>query len=269
MTTTVGDLIGLPGGDTNGTHTFFLQRYLARYGYYATENPETVIAAERGRFGGEATQSALRRFHEFNGFAFDASVVAPGAAALVGQPRCAVMESFLRAPDDKGWVRIWNRKELSYGIIGDTPSSLGAETQRIVAEAFAKWSGAIGFSFDSAQSAIDIAIKFKGSIPGYTDAYGYGNYPPNNKQQATGDPGDIWLASATTWSEEYSNDKISLAIVMLHEIGHALGLTHTAAGVRSIMCAYYPHCTTGAGELFEHEVGLIKEIYSKIQEHPR
>lgn len=70
-------------------------------------------------------------------------------------------------------------------------------------------------------------------------AHGY--YPPNNGTSAAG---DIHFDIAETWDLSFAGSGIDIFQVTAHELGHALGLDHTAVA-NSLMNPFYVETFSG------------------------
>lgn len=117
--------------------------------------------------------------------------------------------------------------------------------------AFAAWSAVAnitfqyvtpdnGVAFNAAGTSADIRI---GAHPmdgvGGTLAHGY--YPPNNGGSAAG---DIHFDSGDLWKIGFGGPGFDVFQVAAHEIGHAIGLRHTAVPL-SLMNEFYTEAFSG------------------------
>ena len=97
-----------------------------------------------------------------------------------------------------------------------------------------------GAAFNAATTSGDIRIgghAFDGA--GGTLAHGF--YPPNNGLTAAG---DIHFDVADTWKIGFGGPGFDIFQVMAHELGHALGLDHTAVP-NSLMNPFYTEAFSG------------------------
>jgi len=106
---------------------------------------------------------------------------------------------------------------------GNRFSPLNAVQQSAFAQALQSWSAVANISFaqvsDTSSQVGDIRIAFSTTVPSSTSGYAYLPY------QSGGAGGDIWLNPASSSSLSPQPGNFSF-YVLVHEIGHALGLKH-------------------------------------------
>ncbi|HEY8060062.1 MAG TPA: matrixin family metalloprotease, partial [Acidimicrobiales bacterium] len=155
---------------------------------------------------------------------------------------------------------VWPDPDLTFGFVNHTADLSIAAQQSAVATALATWASVAPFTFTlvpdcglafnaAGCTTPDIRISFGSGDhgagpddldfdgPGGTAAHAY--FPPPNGWSAAG---DVHLDDAEPWST--SGSGVDLESVVLHELGHALGLTHAtaaqcplqASSTRPIMC---------------------------------
>ena len=176
---------------------------------------------------------------------------------LVGEPEVGTHAS----PEYATYGTKWTDMTLTYGFVNHTNDLSVASQEAAIASALATWASVspftftkvadCGTAFDSPNcTSPDIRIMWGSSQhsassydpafdgPGGTAAHAF--YPPPNGSSAAG---DLHLDDAERWTT--SGNGVDLQSIALHELGHALGLTHAAASQcpmstspsRPIMCS--------------------------------
>jgi Ca2+-binding RTX toxin-like protein len=155
----------------------------------------------------------------------------------------------------------WSDTDLTYGYVNHTSDLSVSAQEAAIASALASWSSVSPFTFTKVPdcglafdapgcTTPDIRISWgsgQHSGSSYDPAFdGQGGtaahafYPPPNGSSAAG---DLHLDDAERWTT--SGNGVDLQSIVLHEIGHALGLTHASAAqcplstsaARPIMCS--------------------------------
>ncbi|MET0882991.1 MAG: matrixin family metalloprotease [Acidimicrobiales bacterium] len=155
---------------------------------------------------------------------------------------------------------VWPDSDLKFGFVNHTADVSVVAQESAVAAALATWASVAPFTFTvvpdcdlpfnaAGCTTPDIRVSFGSGDhgagpddddfdgPGGTAAHAY--FPPPNGWSAAG---DVHLDDAEHWSTTGSG--VDLESVALHELGHALGLTHATAAqcplqastTRPIMC---------------------------------
>ena len=130
---------------------------------------------------------------------------------------------------------IWPKKHLKWSIISypEKQSQLAshADIRRIIVQAFEDWEKYSGLKFEMAASAetADLKIQFRSKDhgdgypfdgPGVTLAHAF--YPRSGDIHFDDDDHFI-----NEYKDKYEHEKYILRLVAAHEIGHALGLSHS------------------------------------------
>ena len=147
--------------------------------------------------------------------------------------------------------------------LGTIPGKLPADLARAEIErALAEWSRVVNVDFVAGGGARDLGtidIMFASGAhgdpfpfdgPGRVLAHTFYPAPPNPEPLA----GDLHLDEAESW--RVGND-VDLYSVVLHELGHALGLGHSDKP-GAVMYAYYNRATS----LTEEDIAAIRELYA-------
>ncbi|EYC19065.1 hypothetical protein Y032_0025g1149 [Ancylostoma ceylanicum] len=170
--------------------------------------------------------------------------------------------------------KIWRQRVITWAFRDPFKLVVNEESRQLVrsliSTAFALWEDALGgrLEFQDAShfvnsekgltkpSGVDIDILFAKGIHGDKEAFdGKGNmvahsgYPPQ---------GILHLDADEDWSFDGSHG-VDLRYVMIHEIGHLLGLRHSRKR-SSIMSKYYRKLSTGM-RIPQVDVQSIKRLY--------
>jgi hypothetical protein len=137
----------------------------------------------------------------------------------------------------------WNSNVITWSLADSTGTSgspfssyMGAQYDALVEQAFQEWGAASGLTFeqvsDSSQS--DIRIGWGNFNTTSSGVVGYTSYEYQNDQLDPNviirleDPSQDSLVTGTGGNQAYSGTDANLYQVLLHEIGHALGLADNA-----------------------------------------
>lgn len=243
----------------SGTDVKKLQEYLKKFGYLEVDHPNADnfstardIRLEKctaGKFD-EPTQTAVKKFQSFYGVK-DTGDLDEDTLHLMEMPRCGCPDNpnkmfrMVASPAVSEFVAQGNRwvgSNVTYNFVNFT----GDLTQQVIIdnirEAFTKWSNICNMTFTEISSTGDIAISFVTGNhgdgnpfdgPGSILAHGF--YPPPNGGAIAG---DLHFDDAETWTTNNPPTGIDFLSVAVHEIGHTLGLDHSA-NTNAIMYAFY------------------------------
>lgn len=223
------------------------KRYLEQFGYLEHPTLEAFGFALHKAFVPALTMApqqdrvaqALRTFQAHFGLPVTGELD-DTTLSFMERPRCGF-------PDVGSFVLQGNKwtKETVLFRIDELSTDIGAaDLARAVREALQLWSAVANIDFASGEAA-DMVIRFVSGDHG--DGFGFDGagrvlahafFPPPNGGALAG---DAHFDDAETWSTSGSGG-IDLVTVGAHEIGHALGLAHSAeAG--ALMYPYYsgPH----------------------------
>jgi len=271
--------VGLKAGDT-GPAVGVLQRYLSRFGYLplSATVQERLEGSQNPRISevfDEETKEALRAYQAFHGLPTSGRL----DAITVGQmalPRCGVPDVWNVEDLTFGTTRFvlsgarWDHTELRYGFVNLTTDSARRRIRRAVRAAFRAWSDVSLLTFTETATppppGTEILIRFTtgsygpaGSFDGLGGMWGWAYYPP---LAGGNDAGDVYFDDAETWNTEavVPLTELDLQTAATHEIGHALGLKHSAESGAIMWGSLNPR--TPKRTLHQDDINGIRELYS-------
>ena len=158
----------------------------------------------------------------------------------------------------------WKKSELTYKVM-KYPSNDNLSLKEVDAEtmaAFAMWEGVTDMKFVKNDSdKVDIKISFIEGYHGDEDPFdgpggtlGHAFFPSRG--------GDIHMDDSEDWTIN-SPDGKNLLYTLTHELGHSLGLDHSA--VRgAVMAAWYPSVVPYRDlQLHEDDIEAIRALYGE------
>lgn len=250
--TTVGLQIGARNHDVPN-----LKAFLSRFGYYSG-GPIAHLAGADTELFGLGTQLALRRYQRFHNLP-ETGVFDAATASTMAMPRCGF-------PDVAAYAVAatkWSTRSLSYAV-ENTPANLTlAEVRSAVEQAFGLWSRVTGLQFREVAASPDIHIRFEtgdhhdGSpFDGAGHVLAHAFYPPPNAGDLAG---DAHFDDAETWTITVptTGGAFDLVSVAAHELGHSLGLAHSAVS-GALM---YPTYSGAHRYLAADDVSGIQALY--------
>ncbi len=226
---------GLAGEDVRGANRYFFE-----YGYLpnadlAQRFPQwrspVSSAPESEDVFDEASAAATRAFQR-NVALPETGVVDAATRAMMLTPRCGVPEiARLDASDkyDPGGASDWNKTNLTWRYVNTVNGSGVNEATggAIIQTALAQWAPT-HHTFTRLTSGVpDILISFS-ATNGNGQPWGQSITLAETKPIASG--GDIYLNANKSWSTTATtpSTKFDFESVVVHELGHALGIEHTS-----------------------------------------
>ncbi|XP_033095537.1 matrilysin-like [Anneissia japonica] len=250
-----------------------IQDFLDRYGYSdfkRAEAPNDITAGDTDPF-----RSAVERMQRFSGLE-PSGQVDDETYNLMSSARCGVPDIIREADDVEGsgsgviepdefvTGRKWGKTTLTYRIFEYTKDLPKEAVDDAVERAFRVWSDVSSLVFNKVESGpVDIEIHFTAirhmdrypfDGPGGTLAHAF---QPSGWR---GLGGDVHFDDSETFTVE-SDKGINLFQVASHEIGHALGLSHSKDS-SALMAPYYKGFVA-AYRLPIDDVRGIQKLYGK------
>ncbi|XP_042348697.1 matrix metalloproteinase-17b [Plectropomus leopardus] len=250
--------------------------WLIKYGYLPPSDPST------GQLQAwTAVTNAVKSMQRFAGLK-DTGVVDEETMALMNSPRCSLPDQDIHSKslaNQKGSnmrrrrraISMWTRRNINWRLHSyPSSSNLSRETIRsLVFYALRVWADPTPLEFHEVGSpeAADLQVDF---LHGY---HGDG-YPFDGAGGAVGhaffpsDParaGGVHLDAEEEWAfRQPASEGTDLFTVLVHEFGHALGLTHSSSR-HSVMRPYYQG---PAGDPLQYRLGPqdlehITQLYGK------
>jgi peptidoglycan hydrolase-like protein with peptidoglycan-binding domain len=264
-----------PGAEGSDVHT--LQRYLTRYGYFPNPElgrtfPQWRPLVEESPSDGiydRQTEEAVRALQRVGGLE-QTGVVDEHTRTLLATPRCSIPDGIPSMdPRDKFMLQnsAWaTGTEVTWSFTGSGVTGISVEQAKLeIAQAFRTWGAAIpssGLKFKEATSNPHLTLTF--GSPGDPTSFAVSTFPNSPS------PRTILFNAAKPWSTETPtpSTKLDFQTVVLHEIGHALGLQHSTLGngqTTAAMNAFHNMAPDGRQKrsLSSDETLAIDIIYDK------
>ncbi|WP_426337421.1 matrixin family metalloprotease [Pseudoduganella sp. R-31] len=239
-----------------------VQMFLRRFGYLSES------ASTDGTFD-EATRQAVKRFQAYHRL-HDSGLLDDPTVHQMERPRCGNPD--LRPPGLqsrfllKGCSYWSRRRSLTFGFANATPDIAGDGEREAVRSAFRTWQQVAWVDFVEVpiEANPDLRIEWQAGDHGDGSAFdGVGRilahafYPP---PCGGAHAGKCHFDEAEAWALGALSGMIDLETVALHEIGHLLGLDHSA-DPSSVMAPSYPGVSLRT--LQPDDVAGIEALYGK------
>lgn len=242
---------GLPAGTLKTQDDELLvQQYLESY-YNLRSDGKQI---ERQRKSSLVVEK-LKQMQEFFGLKVTGK---PDADTLevMKQARCGVPDVALFVITE-GNPR-WENTHLTYRIENYTPDLPRADVDHAIQKAFQLWSAVSPLTFTKvSEGPADIMIGFyRGDHRDNSPFDGPGRNLAHAFQPGQGIGGDVHFDEDETWTRDFRN--YNLYRVAAHELGHSLGLSHSA----DIGALMYPnYIFSGDVQLSQDDINGIQAIY--------
>jgi peptidoglycan hydrolase-like protein with peptidoglycan-binding domain len=268
---------GLTLGST-GANVSKVQEYLKKFGYLEADKPATAAFAKQRDIGVEraakgifdtATENALKKFQSYYGLPVTGQLD-KDTVHLATMPRCGNPDNpnkYFKMTASPGLAAFvaqgnkWNKWNVTYNFANFTNDLTQQVIIANIRRAFQSWSAVCFLTFTEIGSTGDIEISFRtgnhgdGSpFDGAGNVLAHGFYPPPNGGAIAG---DLHFDDDERWTTNNPPTGIDFLSVAIHEIGHTLGLDHSA-DASAIMYAFYSGIKQN---LATDDINGIRSIY--------
>ena len=221
---------------SQGPEVEVLHDYLTRFGYFPNDQlarkhpawrPAVTERPKQLQIYDEVTAQAVKAL-QINAGLKDTGLVDADTRAVLRGSRCGFPDNMLVSdPTNKfhPMTTKWGTTSLTWRVTNTNDVTID-QARAAVSAAFTNWTAQTGLNHTEVANGGDILITFSAiDGAGGTLAQAFG--PPN---------GDITLDTGETWSVAAMLPAGSqdLETVILHELGHSLGLNHSGFGQASM-----------------------------------
>ncbi|XP_072192957.1 matrix metalloproteinase-27-like [Excalfactoria chinensis] len=242
----------------NKEDTKLVEDYLSKF--YTIETDSN----QRGwKTNVESTDEKLQKMQRFFGLKVTGK---PDTETLemMKKPRCGVPDVGLYGVTLPGW----KKNNLTYRTVNYTPDMSKEDVDKAIQKAFKVWSTVTPLIFTRIQEGIaDIMVAFVTKAHGHCPRYFDGPlgvlahaFPPGS-----GFGGDVHFDEDEDWT--MGSDGFNLFLVAAHEVGHALGLSHSN-DQRALMFPNYAYISPSEFPLSPDDISGIQSIYGSATKTP-
>ncbi|CAF1272532.1 unnamed protein product [Didymodactylos carnosus] len=200
-------------------------KYLTQLGYSKCE-PESKVSCSID------FSSILRDYQKTFGLQETGQLDKP-TKKLLNKPRCGNKDSPVSSSSSLLALRNskWSKSHLRWTLRNSSSRISHAQSLNIIRDAFEHWTKHIPLRIEQVCEACEADVVFTfGPIDGPSTTLAYAHFPED---------GRVHFDSDENWIERFDHDGTNLFLVAVHEIGHALGLSHNKEDTKSIMYPMY------------------------------
>lgn len=232
--------------------------FMKHYGYLAPDKDTSAAL-----YSEEGLSSVIKEIQRFGAIP-QTGKLDNATVQLMSSPRCGVAD--IQHKRSKRYIlasKGWHKRTITY-FIANWPHTIGEyKTKKDIKLALTNWGQYGRLNFEEVDGAhADIVILFGREYHGDNFPFdGQGSilahaFFPNEYANLAG---DVHFDADENWTKEPSDEGIYFYAVALHELGHSLGLAHSAAE-SSIMFPYYKSETTDLTLDYDDILGMY-ELY--------
>jgi hypothetical protein len=258
--TKIGLKIGAKGKEVDK-----LQGYLKRIGFIRPDEEapygfrvDLLRAAKQPKPNtfDATTKEALRHFQEFYKLPVS-GILDKATVNLMLRPRCGVPDLIVAA-GGQDYVysgRKWEELDLTYVIQNFTADFSENDAKRAIKDAFNQWSSKTPLTFTEVSSGADFKLSWGTRNHGNCSSF---DGPSGILAHAfSPEDGRVHFDDDELWTDALISLGRDFASVVLHELGHALGLGHSNDPF-AVMYAYY---MGRRRSLSQDDIAGIQSIY--------
>ncbi|MET0406658.1 MAG: matrixin family metalloprotease [Cystobacter sp.] len=273
------DRVTEPRKGSQGARVEEAFRYLQAYGYFPNAELTRLypgfrpaVAREPARPGlfDDAMEEALRRFQKAQGLPVTGRLDAP-TRELMQRSRCSApdMHGFTAKADrPEGFAAVssWPQTNFTFAFRNSTPDLSVGDARNAVIGALLRWQAAVPVAFTEVGAGpVDVFISWEygdhgDGYPFEASTLAHAFYPacagPWNCAALSG---DVHFNDTYRWTVNGTNH--DLRSTALHELGHSLGLGHSA-DANAVMYAYY----NGRIDLQPDDLAGVRSLYGVFRD---